>query len=75
METNNSDLPLGRHAQIVHGGRFPRIKFLILDHVHPSSRGGDWNKTLLQLELRWIHILKATLPPGLNKAVCFKSFL
>lgn len=54
---------------------FPRITFLILDRIHPNPRGGDWNKSLLQLELRWIFTLRATHPPGLNDAVCFKPFL
>lgn len=57
------------------GGKFPNIKFLILDHIHPSFRGGDWNKTLLQMELCQIHNLKATSPPGLNEATSFKPFL
>lgn len=69
------DLPLGRHTRIVHNGRFPKITFLILDCIHPNPRGGDWNKSLLQIELRWIHRLKATQPPGLNEAICFKPFL
>lgn len=52
MQTCDPDLPLGRHTTLVHQGIFPKIKFLILDQVHPSPRGGDWNKDLLQLELR-----------------------
>lgn len=75
MQTSDPDLPLGRHGSLVHGGKFPRIKFLILDRVHSSPREGDWNKTLLQRELKWIYLLKATSPPGLNEAICFKPFL
>lgn len=75
MKKNDPELPLGRHTQLVHAGKFPNIKFLILDRVHPNPRGEDWNKVLFQLELRWIYTLRATLPPGLNKAVCFKPFL
>lgn len=75
MKTADPDLPLGRHVTLVHGGKFPSIKFLILDRIHPSPRGGDWNKILLQRELKWIHLLKATIPPGLNEAVCFRPFL
>lgn len=75
MQSNNYDLPSGRHAKIVHGVKFPQIKFLILDCISTlSSRGGDWNKILLQMELRWIHNLKAKSLPGLNEATCFKSF-
>lgn len=75
MQTCNPDLVLGRHTTIVHQGKFPKIKFLNLDRIHPNPRGGDWNKNLLQLELRWVYMLKATHPPGLNEAVCFKPFL
>lgn len=75
MQTCNPDLPLGRHTTIVHQGKFLRIKFLILDHVHPSSRGGDRIKDLLQLELHWIHTSRATHLLGLNEAVCFRHFL
>lgn len=75
MQVCNPDLPLGRHTTLVHSGVFPKIKFLILDRNHPNLRGGDWNKSLLQLELRWIYNLKATRPPGLNDAVCFRPFL
>lgn len=75
MQVCNPDLPLGRHTTLIHRGIFPRIKFLILDRIHPSPRGGDWNKGLLQLELLCINMLRATHPPGLNDAVCFKPFL
>ncbi|XP_073480204.1 uncharacterized protein [Aquarana catesbeiana] len=75
METGDPDLPLGRHTLTVHNGICPKIKFLILDRVHPESRGGDWNKTLLQLESRWIYNLRATEPPGLNETIWFKPFL
>lgn len=51
------------------------VRFLILDRIHPNPRGGDFNKLLLQTELRWIFNLKATLLPGLNKAFNFKPFL
>ena len=75
IQTRNPDLPLGRHAALVHPDKFPKIKFLILDRIHPNPRGGDWNKTLLQMELRWIYRLKATEPPGLNDFISFRPFL
>lgn len=40
MRTCNPDLPLGRHARDIHQGNFPKIKFLVLDRVHPNNRGG-----------------------------------
>lgn len=75
MQTCNPDLSLGRHVKMLHGGVFPRVEFFALDRVHPSLRGGDWNKLLLQRELRWIHQLKAAIFPGLNEAVNYKPFL
>lgn len=75
MQTCDPDLPIGRHTTLVHDGKFPKIRFLILDRIHPSPRGGDWNKILLQMESRWIHRLKATQPPGLNDTIWFKPIL
>lgn len=75
MRTCNPELPLGRHVSSIHGGKFPDIKFLILDRVYPNPRGGDWNKTLLQHETCWIAFLKANQPPGLNDVVSFRPFL
>lgn len=43
--------------------------------VHPGLQGGDWNKTLLQVEQRWIFRLHATRTPGLNDAISFRPFL
>lgn len=75
MRTCNPDLPLDRHACDVHQGNFPRIKFLVLDRVHPNSSGGDWDKILLQKETRWIVALQATSPPGLNDCISYRPFL
>lgn len=75
MRTANPDLPLGRHILLQHDGHFPGVKFLILDRIHPNHRGGDWNKTLLQYETRWIVNLEANLPPGLNEQISFRPFL
>lgn len=52
MRQANPDLPLGRHVRDHHAGISPSICFTILDWVHPDSRGGDWNKILLQREVR-----------------------
>lgn len=40
-----------------------------------TVHGSDWNKMILQKELRWSFILKATTPPGLNASVSKKHFL
>ena len=75
MRSANPDLPLGRHILSQHNGLFSGVKFLILDRIHPSPRGGDWNKILLQHETRWIAELEANLPPGLNEQISFRPFL
>lgn len=75
MQTADPDLPLGRHVAQVHEGVCPKISVLVLDRLHPSSRGGDYNKMLLQRELHWISKLGTTLPSGLNEAFNLKPFL
>lgn len=75
METANPDLPLGRHVAQTHNGVCPTISVLALDRLHQSPQGGDYDKYLLQCELRWISNLNATSPPGLNEALNFKPFL
>lgn len=75
MQTSNPDLPLGRYVLQVHSGIFPAVLIFVLDRIHPSPQGGDFNKLLLQCELRWILNLNATSPPGLNEAFNLKPFL
>lgn len=74
MKKSCPELPLGRHVRDVHGSKFRQIKFHILDRMHPSTWGGDWNIILLQHETRWIATLNATSPPGLNDMVNIKIF-
>lgn len=78
VETVYSSIPHDKGiATILHTLRTKatQIKFLILDRIHRNPRGWHWNKVLLQMELRWIHNLKATCSPGLNEVICFKPFL
>lgn len=74
MKKANPDLPLGRHVANKHHGIFPGIDFLILDRIHPSPRGGDWNKVLLQRETRWIADLGAASPPDLLSSSAIDPF-
>lgn len=62
-------------SSLVHGDVTPKVRFLALDHIYVNPRGGDFNKLLLQSELRWIFHLKATTAPGLNEAFNFKPYL
>ena len=75
MRIGNLYLPLGRHVAQKHGYHMPKINFTVLDRIHIPLRGGDWNKVLLQREMRWIRRLKATIPPGLNEIESFRPFL
>lgn len=68
-------LPLGRHVAKQHNYRMPKVNFTVLDRLHIPTRGGDWNKILLQREMRWIRHLRATTPPGLNEVESFRPFL
>lgn len=75
MHMANPDYPLGKHVKNFHQGISPKISFIVLDRVHPNTRGGDWNKTLLQRETQWIVRLNATCPPSLNSTISYKPFL
>lgn len=48
------DTAISRHVGIYHDFNPNVIKFLALEHVPLSSRGGSVDKMLLQLEARWI---------------------
>lgn len=75
MQISNPYLPLGRHVMEIHNSIMPKVSFAALDRVHIPVRGGDWNKTLLQREQRWIFMLNSTSFPGLNEAISFAPFL
>lgn len=65
MQIGNLYLPLGRDVARRHKYRMPKGNFT----------GGDWNKILVQSEMRWITYLNATTPPGLNEAESYRLFL
>lgn len=67
MKICNLYLLLGIHVAKCYGYRMPAVNCTVLDRVHNPLRGGDWNKMLLQREMRWVKHLDATIPPGLNK--------
>lgn len=62
MQIGNLYLPPGRHVARKCRYRIPKVNATVLDRVHITPRGGDWNKTLLQHEMRWIRHLNATTP-------------
>lgn len=75
VEKKDPSLPLGRHSVLVHEDTIPKVTFLALDHIGATPRGGDYNKSLLQSEPRWLFHLKATTAPGLNEAFNFRPYL
>lgn len=74
MQTCNLELPLDRHVIAIHGDIFPKVKILVLDQIHFSCKGGDWNKLLLQRELSWI-TFKLTFFQASMRQSTFKPFL
>lgn len=75
MQIGNRYLPLGRHVVLRQNYKMPKVFFTALDRVHIPDQDGDWNKTLLQREQRWIFRLRATTYPGLNESISFAPFL
>lgn len=67
--------PIGRHIALEHAYSPTHLTFVPLAHVPQNPRVGNWEKSLLQEETRWIHRLKASTPPGLNETISFKPFL
>ena len=66
---------VSRHLGREHNFALDMIKFTALEHVPAHARGGGIDRTLLQLETKWIQLLNATRYPGLNQYISFKSFL
>lgn len=56
MQHGNLYLPLGQHVAKGYNYRMPKVNFTVLDQIHIPVRGGDWNKSLLQREMRWLDI-------------------
>lgn len=66
---------LNRHVGFLYDFDCNSISFAALEHVSTHVCGGGIDKTLLQLETKWIHILNAVQFLGLNEYISFKSFL
>ncbi|CAJ0968550.1 unnamed protein product [Ranitomeya imitator] len=59
-------LPIPYHFQEA-GHSVTQLRFLVLEQVNLSRRGGDINKQLLRREAYWIHFLQSLEPKGLNR--------
>lgn len=69
------DTAIARHVGLYHNFNPRTIKFYALEHVPLDERGGSVDRTLLQLEARWIYALQATHFPGLNESLSYRPFL
>lgn len=59
------DLPVSKHCTESGHSEWD-IRFMIVDHIPPLSRGGDRQLKLLKRELKWIFELGSLKPGGLN---------
>lgn len=75
IKAGTLDTPMERHLGDKPGYKDINLTFTALDHVHPNPRGGNTDCQILKLEAKWIFILDATKPTGLNDHISFKSFL
>lgn len=75
INSNHLQTPIRRNVKFMHSGKNSVVKFAALEHKPMDPRGGDPDKKILQREMRWIHTLAATSPPGLNDAMSYKPFL
>lgn len=51
-EIGNIYSPIGQHMVQVHNYHVPKLTFWALEHAEQNSRGGNWNKFILQRESR-----------------------
>ncbi len=66
--------PVARHfADVDH--KLSDMRFLGIQRLTSSRRGGDSNKTLLQCESKWIHHMDCIYPKGLNEELQLSCFL
>lgn len=73
IQKRDPSLPLGRHSALMH--KLMSKNHIALNHIDPTLRGGDYNKLLLPIELKWIFLLRATTAPVLNEAFNFRPYL
>lgn len=73
----NSDpsYPVARHFKEVHKNNLNHIKYFVMDSVPPPRRGGNREKTLRQLESKYILFLNSKAPFGLNLSEDLHNFL
>lgn len=66
---------LPRHIKQFHNCDVSGLKVRGIDRVLITTRGGDWKKTLAQIECKWIYTLATVKPLGLNEGISYAPFL
>lgn len=69
------DTPLATHMRLTHPGHEKDLKFVGLEIVRKSQRGGNMDKNVLKKETEWIFRLDSMAPNGINEALNFGCFL
>lgn len=65
IRKQRTDLPVSKHFLDL-GHTEKQLKFMLLEHVAPLTRGGDRLTVLKKRELWWIFHLNTLRPAGLN---------
>lgn len=69
------ETPISRHMGLCHQFDDSKMHFSAMEYAPPNERGGDYDRTLLQRETKWIFTLNALKHPGLNDVLSYKPFL
>lgn len=75
IRNGNMDYAIARHCREKNHGSVVSLKFLGIERISPSPRGGNIVKQLLQREAYWIYTLNTMEPRGLNENLDLSSFL
>lgn len=75
IRTGNLDYAMAKHYVEAGHGSPASLRFIGLERVSISIRGGDLLKALAQREMFWIYTLNSMVPIGLNDDFSFKCFL
>ncbi|CAJ0915951.1 unnamed protein product [Ranitomeya imitator] len=60
--------PIPRHFKSHHNCNTKLLRVIGIDKVYVDQRGGNWRKTLAQMEARWISKINSVQPCGLNES-------
>lgn len=74
-KVKNMDYAMVKHSIDCHADNSVSFTAIAIDHVPHTSRRGDRERALNQIESRWIHRLQAMQSPGLNDTIDMVSFL